>query len=280
MKHLWVILLFVSPSLSAKDTIVLWQRNYERAAFLDFVVLAAEKTETDYGPYEVTPSIEMEQGRAFAELPQGEVLNLAIAGTDALREQENLPIFIPLHRGILGFKICLVPPGAKGYADITSVEQFNKQNQLVGSGSHWPDRYIYEANGLKTVHTPNYIQLFEMLARSRFDCFLRSLNEVDGEMEAYGNLGITADEHIAFVYPYADIMFVSPSAPELKKRLEVGLQRALADGSFYRLFDEHLMGVMHKYNFYQRRLLYLKNNQASDAAREAINKYGIVSIIE
>ncbi len=263
----------------AKDQIILWQRNYERPAFRDFVILAAEKTKAEYGEYEILPSVNMEQGRAFSDLIRGKTLNLAIAGSSEDREAQHLTIYIPIDRGLLGFKICLITDDNPGFSGIDTVKDFNQKNLLIGAGTHWPDRRIYELNGLRTVHSSTYELLFEMLKRRRFDCFLRSLNEIEPEAIKYAPKGVVAEKHVAFVYPYAAFMFVSKTTPRLKERLEKGLKMAIEDRSFYELFDKHYLDIMKKYDFYNRKLIIFQRTNASPKILDTVNQYGIASFV-
>lgn len=273
----FTFLLLVQTSF-ASEKLVLWKRNYERDNFREFVELALSKTQKQYGKLDIISSDTLEQGRAFAELNEGVALNVAIAGTDLNREQTHLPIFIPLHKGILGFKICLKPSAAPHYEEINGIDDLNAARQLIGAGTHWPDRLIYEKNSIKTVHSPNYEQLFSMLEKKRFDCFLRSLNEIDEEVKKHKHLDIEVEDHLAIVYPYATIIYVSKQFPALKTRIEEGLQIAIKDGSFNALFDKHFADIIDKYNFYHRKIILLDNTQESDEAKGAINQFGIVSL--
>ena len=54
-----------------------------------------------------------------------------------------------------------------------------------------------------------YDALFNMLRKQRFDCFLRSVIEIEEELKQHPELAI--EPHLVFRYPLALLFFVSPS---------------------------------------------------------------------
>lgn len=85
------------------------------------------------------------------------------------------------------------------------------------------------------------------------------------------------EQHIALLYPNADFIFVANSEKRLKQRLEKGIKIAMENGDFDTYFDKHYMTVLQKYNFFNRKLLFLKNKDISEQALRAINVYGLAS---
>lgn len=272
------LLIMFSCSLQATDRLVLWERNYQRPAFLEIITQAMELTEQQYGNFEIVSSRPMEQGAAFAALSRETGLNVAVAATSKVREQAHQTIYIPIDKGLLGFRVCLVNPDDRHvFSGINTLADINRSRYSIGVGSHWPDRTVIEANGLKTIHSENYHGLFEMLHKQRFTCFLRSVNEIDAEILTHADMGLTDEQHVALLYPSADFIFVAKSETRLKQRLETGLRIALENGDFDKHFDKHYMTVLQKYNFFNRKLLFLKNQDMTENARQAINLYGLAS---
>lgn len=60
-------------------------------------------------------------------------------------------------------------------------------------------------------------------------------------------------------YPTALYFFFSPHNPQLAETVERGLERALADGSFDRLFLQHYGASLRRVDFARRRLIELRN---------------------
>lgn len=276
------ILIFVFAPVSQAeqlDSIKLWNRNYEKSYLLEVVELALTLTEAEYGKFEIAPSVALEQGRVFAELNTGTLVSLAITGINKEREAKFNPILIPVDKGLLGFRICLVNNSRISFLNINVLKDFARQNIVLGVGAHWPDKQIYEANGLRVLSSPLYENLFEMLEKRRFDCLPRSISELDYEIKAHDKHNFSAEREIALVYPNADFIYVSQATPRLRERLKSGITRAIESGEFSLLFNRYYADVMQKFNFYGRKLLILENPNLSPEARQAINRYGIASFL-
>jgi hypothetical protein len=269
---------FIAGKSFAVDKIVLWDKSIQYAPFKELITLIADASIAEYGPYSLEPSIKMEQGRAFVNLKNDNEINLVIAGVNKEREKSTLPIYFPLTRGLLGFRICLVNKQATArFNDINTIKDFRTQRLTIGVGFHWPDKNILQENGLQTVSTPVQSQLFDMLASNRFDCLLKGIAEIDFEMQTYASKNISVEGNLGFIYPYAHFMFVSKSQQRLHKRLEHGLAVIRKNGLYKKYFDKNFRNFMQKHRFYNRKLLILKNTDLSAPARKAINTYGIAS---
>lgn len=237
-----------------------------------------ELTKHSHGELRFITSQEMEQERAFAELSKGNI-DVIIAAPDTNRETESKVIYVPIDRGLLGFRLCLVNKSAPLFDKINTPQDFISNKYSVGLGSHWPDRLIYETNGLKVVHSPIYEQLFPMLRSKRFHCFSRSISEIDDELAKFQDYDITSDEKVVFIYPNADFIFVNPNKPELYAQLNDGVRAALENRSFHSIFDQHFANTLLEHGIYERKLLILENKQISDTALQAINDFGIASFV-
>ncbi len=80
-----------------------------------------------------------------------------------------------------------------------------------------------------------------MLAAGRFDAFPRGLNEAQRELDTrrqdYPQLAVEKSKALFFAYPV--YFWVRQENTALAQRITLGLQRALADGSFRRLFESY-----------------------------------------
>jgi hypothetical protein len=106
----------------------------------------------------------------------------------------------------------------------------------LGQGTAWIDTKILESNGLNLVKTMKYQNLFYMLDGGRFDAFPRAVFEPFSEVANYPNLGLTVEKRLMLVYKMDFYLFVNKNNKKLAKELELGLNRAIADGSFEKLF--------------------------------------------
>ena len=280
MLGLYIIILMATSitSAHAKDRIVLWKSNYETEANLAFIKLAADLTVDEYGEYELLPSEPLEQGRAFANLDKPNDINVIIAGINLEREQSTNTIYIPLERGLTGFRLCFIKKGNEDiFANINTLREFRRHKMYIGVGAHWPDKDILNFNKLPVTTSPIAEDLYAMLDKRRFDCFSRSIKEITDNLAKHRNNQISIEENIAFIYPLADFIYVSKTEERLKERLEKGLKMAINNGQFYELFDRYFKNTLREHNLYGRKLFFLKNENMSERARAAINRYGIAS---
>jgi hypothetical protein len=265
-------------SINAKDTLILWDENYKNEAELAFIQLAADLTIDDYGEYEIMPSPPYEQGRAFASLNQPEQINMMIASVDKLREQQANTIYIPLERGLAGFRLCLVKnTNSQAFLGINTLRDFRKRKLSVGVGAHWPDKAILTFNQLPVTTSPIESDLYSMLDAGRFACLSRSVKEVSESVINQNHIDIGVEQNIAFIYPLADFIYISKTETRLAERIEKGLRLAIENEQFYTLFEKHYKQLLLKHNLYGRKLFFLKNENMSEKARDAINQYGIAS---
>lgn len=207
----------------------------------------------------LTPSAQsMGQDRAITELALQRNVEVVWAMTSAEREEKLLPIRISIDKGLMGWRLALM---AKEHGLLLqNVRSLNDlQSFQAGQGHDWPDRQILADNGLPVQVSSSYTGLFHMLAAGRFDYFPRSLLEVWAEAESYRELGLSIDPYLVLHYPTTSYFFVAKNNPQLAETLRVGLERALADGSFDALFFNHNGVFLRQLKLSQRRVLELTN---------------------
>lgn len=201
----------------------------------------------------------MVQGRAIQEMqrPQGQI-DVMWTMTSAEREQRLLPVRIPLYKGLIGWRVALLRPDrSELLAKIDSAAALAKLT--AGQEHDWPDTAILQHTGLPVVTTPDYEPLFSMLLQRRFDYFPRSVIEVINEQRTHADLGLVIDRHILLRYPAAFYFFVRPQRPELARMLTRGLEKAVRDGSFDALFQQHHGPALRALRLDKRRIIDLSN---------------------
>jgi len=162
-------------------------------------------------------------------------LDIIWAGTSKELEDQLEPVRIPLYKGLLGHRFLIIRKGDQPKFD--RVKNLDDLKQLsLGQGTAWVDTKILEANGLKVVKTMKYQNLFFMLDGGRFDAFPRAVFEPFSEVDKHPNLNLTVEQHLMLVYKMDFYLFVNKNKKQLAKDLELGLNRAIADGSFEKLF--------------------------------------------
>ena len=214
-------------------------RDQRNSYFIAMLTLALEKTRDSHGAFALsaTPT-PMPQSRALSELAAGRSLDVVWTMTSREREAALAPIRIPLARGLSGYRLLLIRrDDAARFAEIDDVGQL--RDMQAGQGHDWPDTDILAANGIPVQRVSGYEPLFMMLQQRRFDFLPRMLNEPWQEVAQRPDMGLMVETELLLYYPTATYFFVAQDNPSLAERLTLGLERALADGSFMALFRKH-----------------------------------------
>lgn len=217
--------------------------------------LALEKAGNKYR-VELSPT-SMQQNRALVELQSG-AGRIDVVSTMTSVERENLllPIRIPMSRGLIGWRLGLVKAERKNLlASVRSVEDLRRYTS--GQGHDWPDLAILRHNGIVVYPVTVYSSLFGMLRAERFDWAPRSVHEIWSEVRHHPDLAV--DPNILLIYPTADYYFVNKQNTELAENLRLGLETALADGSFGQLFALHFGPAIRRAQLDKRVLIELNN---------------------
>lgn len=263
----------------------LWYRNYDSPAIYNLVRLALRKT-PEYGPYTLVRSQEISQGRALHELASGRstgLVEIANVATSVTREKVLTPIPVPVDGGLLGFRVCLIEPEkVDRFKGVESVADLRRANIRIGQGSHWPDTPILKANGIEVVTHARYEILFGMLRNDRFDCFARGISEVLYDIRREKADDLVVEPGLLLAYPMPSYLFVGKNDHETAQRLQLGLERAIEDGSFGRYLDKWFGRAIEELNLEDRAVIALENPYLSEdsrhIAREAL--YGLARRIE
>jgi ABC-type amino acid transport substrate-binding protein len=228
----------VSPAFSSEAVI----RYFPSGTIYEYrwklLELALTHTNDIAKPLQLAPFTEnVTQNRGLSLLESGAIDVIAL-GTNAEREAQLLPVKIDILRGIVGFRLLVIR--AADQKRITQMDDVSLRKQLIfGLNSQWADLPIMRANGFSVITSSDYENLFVMLAANRFDAFPRGLNEARRELDErkqnYPQLAI--EKSRALYFPYPVYFWVNKNNVALAKRIELGLNRSLADGSFRKLFE-------------------------------------------
>jgi len=198
-----------------------------------------------------------QQNRAIAELA-GNTGTIHVLGTmtSVEREEQLLPIRIPISKGLIGWRILLVDGSQReALRDVRTLTDLRGVHMAVGE--HWPDLRIMRSNGLAPDPVASYSRLFSMLKAHRIDAVPRSVMEIWSEIREFPELA--AEPYLLLRYPAADYFFVSRANPELAEEIRRGLEVAQADGSFDRLLFGYYGKLLAQANLTQRRVIELTN---------------------
>ncbi|RMJ06331.1 hypothetical protein DOQ08_01018 [Marinobacter litoralis] len=244
----------------------LWYRNYDNPAIHSLVELALKKT-PEYGSFRLIRSEELSQGRVLRELASNnsKLVDIANVATSPDRESELTPIPIPVDGGLLGFRVCLVlPENLRKFHGITNIEDLYSRNIRIGQGAHWPDTPILESNGVNVITHTRYEILFGMLKNRRFECYARGVSEVMFEMERDDAKGLVIEPTLLLAYPMPSYLFVAPNDHETAQRIQLGLERAINDGSFAEYLKHSFGESVASLNLNRRTVIALKNPHLTD----------------
>lgn len=215
---------------------------------------APEKTQlrADSGAEKTLP-------RVMSELESG-ALDIIWTATDKEKEQEFLPVRIPLYKGMFGYRIFIIHQQQQHkFNQIKTLDQLKTVS--LGQGRTWADTKILEANGLQVVKVSKFPSLLHMVDGQRFDAFPRGIHEPWGEIAAHPQLALAVEQQLMLAYKMPFYLFVHKNSRQLAQQLESGLNQAIADGSFDRLFyaEPGVQKVVQFANLKNRTLIELHN---------------------
>ncbi|MCG7199662.1 ABC transporter substrate-binding protein [Marinobacter pelagius] len=254
---------------SRKQAFMLWYRNYDNPAIRSLVGLALAKT-SEYGDYRLVRSRELTQGRALYELANDKsgLIDIINVATSPAREQRLNAIPVPIDGGLLGFRVCVtVPEKLPLFEGVRTLDDLVERGISIGQGSHWPDTPILKANGVSVVTHSHYEILFGMLRNNRFDCFARGVSEVLHDLEVEGDPGLVIEPNLVIAYPMPSYLFVGPEKDLLAYRLQLGLERAIEDGTFAEYLRHYFSRPVMSLNLEDRHIIRLENPYLTEESR-------------
>jgi len=235
----------------------------KRYEFAEMVLANILKiTEPEFGPaiHRHANDI-MSRERALIELVDGNKIHVTVETIQDTWVKALLPIWIPINKGITGYRVMLIPDKNQGmFSRIQSKQDL--QRIKLGSGRQWSTTKVMEGAGLNLVTTVKYEGLFWMLMGDRFHAFPRGIDEAPRELADRQSTfpDMIIENETAIYIPLPTMFFVSPKHPDLAKRIQVGLGMMYKDDSFNQLFYRYHMGIIEKVNLSKRRIFEYPNN--------------------
>ncbi|WP_172201142.1 MULTISPECIES: transporter substrate-binding domain-containing protein [unclassified Niveibacterium] len=255
-----------SLAATAGETIVRFPRGANPTDFrytypVRILQLALDKTAAEDGPARAVQATEpMTNARIQAEIERGGLIDIANypPGRDLTQRLQAIPICI--RKGILGIRIFIIDrKQAPRFAAVRTLDDLKALS--AGQLKDWLDTRVLRANGLQVVTSENYEDLFEMLATGKFDYFPRGVHEPYREVEprALRFPDLMVEETLALNYPLPDYFFVRKGNTALANRVQRGLERAIADGSFEAAFQKEFAESLRRAKVAQRNIIHLDN---------------------
>jgi len=210
-------------------------------------------------PYRLAASpAQMQQGRALRLLARGQGIDLLWTVTSREREEDFLPIRIPIDRGLIGWRLLLIRAQDRAlFAPVATAAALAPLR--AGQGHDWPDTEVLRANHFAVYTSTAYDRLFKMLDRGHIQYFPRSVIEIWQEIAAHPELRLDAADGIVLHYPEALYFFVNPSNPALAATVERGLRLAIADGSMQALFEQYYGAAIARAGLAHRAIIAIGN---------------------
>ena len=228
-------------------------RRYDYA--LQLLQLALSKAGTSYRI--LTAEFAMNQERQVLEIEAGRNIDVGPIPSSAEREARLLAIRIPINKGMLGWRLGLIRKGEQGsIANVNTLEDLKRLR--LAQGQEWPDTQILQANGIDVITAPRYEGLFKMLIGKRFDYFPRSVMEIWDE-QAINADTLEVEPRLALHYFYDAYFMVNRKNTRLAQDIREGLEKAIADGSFDKLFQQYYGDRLRKAHLETRTVIELKN---------------------
>ena len=199
--------------------------------------LALEKTGVRFN---MVPSKRIKyQSKALRQLHENIEVNVVWSMTDRQREDDLLPIRIPIAKGLIGWRVMLTHKNKPFYTkNVSSLADLLVYSPV--QGIDWPDTKILQANGFNVIGAQNHSEAATLLSRQQADFYPRSVIEALSELQQEGaDPDIRLKEGLALQYKAAMYFFVNKRNVTLARLLEVGLERAIEDGSFDELFYQY-----------------------------------------
>ena len=227
---------------------------------------ALEKTKPQYGDYliEFSPLL-LKRNRALRALQLGEKLNVYAAPSRKKWEDVLTPIYFPIYKGLLSYRRLLINKD-----DQHKFKKINNIDQLkvlkAGLGQQWSTTEILRKNKFNVITSSSYKGLFGMLNLHRFDYLTRDITKVYYEFEARESKfpDMVIEDTIVLNIPLPIFLFVSPTQPRLKQRIEDGLSLMQKDGSFDELFNKYYATKIKKTDIAHKKVFFLENNQIKE----------------
>lgn len=262
-------------TLTSDTTMVdLWNGNRSeiRQVYEKEVLIAAMSvTESDYGPWEITETLDEYPGNeeSLVFIEKGHDLFVTIAGNQKFSDGNMIVIPKPLAKNLLGYRIPIIRENdSDTFEDISGSEEI----QLLKHGipETWSDTVIFRENGCQVAEEGDFDDIFERLESGRFDYSAYGANEVLSvyENRASQRDGLIIDQNILFFYSFPLVFYVNPNSPELADRVEEGMRRIIDSGELDSIFISYYGDIVKKLNLKNRTLFVLDNPLTSEKFRD------------
>ena len=237
------------------------------------LVLALEKSEQDYqirfDHREVTAN------RMLLMLDRGDI-DVMDGGYLPQEAHRFELIYRPIDMGISGWRVFIVH--RDNAERLRSVQtQADLATFVMGQGNGWNDVDILRHAGFTVTTTAKLSNLINMMEVKRFELLPLGANEAYQLLQRFtpSDTALQVDDSVSLVYPFGRFLYVRKGAADLKQAIELGLDRALADGSLLTLLKTHPYSrdIFERANLNHRRLIHIDNPNLSEQFKAIDDKW-------
>ncbi|MGJ8682780.1 hypothetical protein [Paraglaciecola sp.] len=204
---------------------------------------------------------ELPHHRGFMFLAENRDIDIMIGYATEERDKHFRAIPIPISKGLNGWRLSAVhKDNVDVFKNINTLQEFKKFSP--GQFHSWTDLKILLANDITPTPGSDFLGLYVMLHKKRFDYLPRSIAELNreiGPIRKDHNLNIVVEPHILIVYPTAFYFYVNKENTELAESIRLGLENIIANGVFDRVFYKHHSEALKQIERESRRIFRLDN---------------------
>jgi len=240
-------IIFPTIILAENEIKVLGRQSKEDISYdyhYELIELAVQKSRDKYPNTSLkTIDVSSASHRRNIQLLMQNKVDLYWAGTNPKREEEFIPIRIPLALGLLGYRVMIIHKDNLAIFNQIKKSPEKLKKLTACQGMFWPDSDILEDNGYKVQRVARFNLMFKMVARNRCQYFPRAISEGYAELSVankeFPELVIFDD--IILHYKFPMYLFVNKHNTELAAQLRYGLKKASEDGSMLEFVTNHAL---------------------------------------
>lgn len=220
--------------------------------FVEILELALSKSNHQYQLQKISLPF-MNESRSKTNITAN-LYDVHWLNTQTFLDKDLQPIRIPLCKGLTGWRVLFIrPESQQEFSSIKSLTDL--KNYTAGNGNDWPEAVLYDRAGLPQKLSGSWKGLFYMLKQNRIDYLSRSALEIYDEENAFPELSLGIESKLIIQYPAAYYFYVNKNNQQLATDIKVGLERAIADGSFDKIFNRYFSEKIKRLNFGHRRTI-------------------------
>jgi len=220
--------------------------------FVEILELALSKSDHQYQLQKVSLPF-MNESRSKTNI-NANLYDVHWLNAQTFLDKDLQAIRIPLCKGLTGWRVVFIrPESQKEFSAVKNISDL--KNYTAGNGNDWPEAVLYEQAGLPQKLSGSWKGLFNMLKQHRIDYLSRSALEIYDEENAFPEWNLKIESQLVIHYPAAYYFYVNKGNQQLATDINIGLERAIADGSFDKVFNLYFSEKIKRLDLANRRVI-------------------------